>query len=100
MSQPIWKRTDIGVNEYRLLWWIIDVGGIGHVLGYGWVSKAADSMGLHRITVNRIVHRMIAKGLLIRPSKGNVQMNPDGFVTTLPEHFVRLKGVVEHESQS
>jgi hypothetical protein len=93
MSQPIWQRKDIAVNEYRLLWWIIDVGGIGQVLKYGWVGKAANSLGLHRISVNRIVGRMIDKGLLIRPSKGNVMMNPEGFVSPLPDGFVRMKGV-------
>jgi hypothetical protein len=91
MPKPIWQRTDISSNEYRLLWWIIDVDGIGHVLSRGWVNKAANTMGLHRVTITRIVNRMIKNDLLIRPAKGSLQINPEGFSSTLPENFVKFK---------
>lgn len=96
MPDPIWKRTDIGVTEYRLLWFLIDVGCMGNVAGRGWVKKCAEEMGLHRITINRTVSKLVNKGLLIRPRKGNVEFNMDGFVSSLPENFIQLNKVEEH----
>jgi len=48
-------------------------------------------MGLHRVTITRIVNRMIKNDLLIRPAKGSLQINPEGFSSTLPENFVKFK---------
>jgi hypothetical protein len=97
MSAPIWKRTDIGVTEYRLLWFLIDVGCMGHVAKHGWVNKCAEQMGLNRITITRTVGKLVSKGLLIRRKKGNVEFNMDGFVSSLPENFIQLNKVDDHE---
>lgn len=96
MSDPIWKRTDIGVTEYRLIWFLIDVGCMGRVAGRGWVNKCAEQMGMHRVTINRAASRLVAKGFLIRPCKGNIEFNVDGFASTLPENFIHLKKVEDH----
>ena len=93
MSDPIWKRTDININEHRLIWFLVDVGCMNSTAGRGWLNKCAEQMGWNRHTVRRMVTRLVAKGLLRRPCKGNVEFNPDGFVSTLPEDFVRMKKV-------
>lgn len=91
MSLPIWKRTDVGVTEHRLIWFLIDVGCMGHTAQRGWVNKCAEQMGVHRITVNRTVKRLVEKGLLIRPRKGNIEINVAGFASTLPADFIKMR---------
>ena len=100
MSDPIWKRTDIGVTEHRLLWFLIDVGCMGNTAGRGWVNKCAESLGMHRITITRTVGKLVKKGLLRRQCKGNVEFNMDGFASTLPEGFVHLKKAEDHAANS
>ena len=92
MPDPIWKRDDISKIEHRLMWFLIDVGGMGHTIGYGWQKKCAACLGRNRVTVNRIVRRLVAKGLLVHSGKkGEIEFNPSGFESPLPEGFVRLK---------
>jgi hypothetical protein len=99
MTEPLWKRTDVSSNEYRLLWFLIDVGGMGHVVSSGWVGKCAVEMGLHRVTIYRIVKRLVKKGLLRHVGgKGGVEFNLSGFDSTLPDDFVKLK--IQKESEN
>jgi len=89
---PIWKRDDISKIEFRLLWFLIDVGGMGHTIGRGWQKKCAECLGRNRITINRIVKRLVAKGLLVHSAKkGEVEFNPAGFESPLPDNFVKLR---------
>lgn len=91
MSEPIWKRTDISKTEYRLIWFLVDVGGMGNVVAHGWMTRCSQAMGLHRITINRAVKRLVKKGLLRNVSKGQVEFNMHGFESDLPANFVPLK---------
>lgn len=100
MSDPIWKRADISATEHRLIWFLVDVGCMGHVAGRGWVNKCAAQLGLHRSTVFRNANKLIEKGLLKKPCGGNIEINLDGFASTLPEDFVRMKKVENHADQT
>jgi hypothetical protein len=92
MTEPLWKRTDVTANEYRLMWFLIDVGGMGRVVSSGWISKASGEMKLHRSTIYRLVKRLVKKGLLRHVGgKGGVEFNLSGFDSTLPDDFVKLK---------
>jgi len=92
MTKPLWKRTDLSANEYRLLWFLIDVGGIDCVVCSGWIGKGSVEMGLHRSTIYRNVKKLVKKGLLRHVGgKGGVEFNLSGFDSTLPDDFVKLK---------
>ena len=92
MTESLWQRSDVTANEYRLIWFLIDVGGMQHIVARGWVEKCAKEMGFHRSTVHRLVKRLVKKGLLRHGvTRGEVEFNLSGFDSTLPENFVRLK---------
>lgn len=91
MPDPIWKRNDISKTENRLIWFLIDVGGMGNVVAYGWQIRCSEAMGLHRITINRTVKKLVKKGLLRNVSKGQIEFNMHGFESNLPENYVPLK---------
>lgn len=91
MSDPLWKRTDISITEHRLLWFLIDVGCVGHVAGRGWVGKCAVQMGLSRITVWRAARGLVEKGLAIKPRNANITINPEAFASPLPENFIVMR---------
>jgi len=74
---------------------LVDVGGMGNVVGYGWMCKCSEATGLHRITINRAVKRLVRKGLLRTVGKGSVEFNMRGFESDLPDGYVPLKAIYE-----
>lgn len=72
----LWKLS-LKPTMSRLLWFLVDSGAVGKVLCNGWQRIASEQLGIHRITINRNVHKMVAMGILSAGDlKGEIFVHP------------------------
>jgi DNA-binding MarR family transcriptional regulator len=66
--------------HYRVLWWMIENGGLSGPLTRGWGKAASAQLGVHRITLNRSLKRLAAVGLVRNTSaKGAFELVRENF---------------------
>ena len=75
----IWNDYGFKPIHYRVLWWMIDMGAMRGPLVRGWMGVCAGDLGVHRITLNRVIKRLVAKGFLAQGKKGTFGLVAESF---------------------
>jgi len=82
----------------RLLWYLIDAGAVGNFLCHGWQRVASAQLGIHRITINRTVKRMVVMGILSDgDGKGEITVRPEVFKKAADQTKLRTRKLTRAE---
>jgi len=79
MNEPIWRNHLFKPIHYRVLWWMIAMGAGEGALMRGWMNECSDELGVHRITLNRVVRRLIERGFVRALKKGSHALVDEAF---------------------
>ena len=92
----IWNDYGFRPIHYRVLWWMIDMGAMRGPLARGWMNVCSADLDVHRITLNRVVHLLVAKGFLRALKKGSFGLVPGAFESDAD--VSRVKVLAESEA--
>ena len=75
----IWADFRFRPIHYRVLWWMIDMGAMRGALQRGWMNLCAADLSIHRITLNRVVKKLVAEGFVRELRKGTFGLVEQAF---------------------
>jgi hypothetical protein len=90
--KPIWQDRRLKPLHYRLLWWLLDMGAAGGLLGRGWMLVASMDLGVHRITLNRALKRLVSEGIVVAGRKGSFGVRVESLESDADQTRVYLVG--------
>jgi hypothetical protein len=87
---PLWGNMGLKVIHYRTLWWMIDMGAMRGALMRGWMNVCAGDLEVHRITLNRVVKRLVVCGFVRQLKKGTYELVETAFESEADAGRVRI----------
>jgi DNA-binding transcriptional regulator YhcF (GntR family) len=95
----IWDNNGFKPIHYRVLWWMIDMGAIQGALMRGWMNVCASDLKIHRITLNRVVRRLVESGFVRGGKRGTFALVESAFYSDADISRVHVLAEVENASK-
>lgn len=96
--KPIWAIDGLSARDYKVIWWMLDAGGAGNILCFGWMDLCSRDLGFHRITLNRILRKLEAKDIVDKlPKKGEYTLIQAAFDAHVEVQYLTLRRKKQYE---